>query len=144
MAARTTRRSIDEAIEAAVEAAITRALPSLRRAIDAAVAARAHTQAPAPPRRAARRNVAVAVPRAGAITRWVADHRARRVPTFVIEATGLDTKKKIVARYGENAAFAKGKPLPHVKLAQATAEPAKAERVVKAKPPIVRRAGAPT
>jgi hypothetical protein len=28
------------------------------------------------------------------ITRWVTDNRARRVPTFVIHATGLDTKKK--------------------------------------------------
>jgi hypothetical protein len=37
---------------------------------------------------------------------------ARRVPKFVIEATGLDTKKKIVAKFGENAAFVKGKPLP--------------------------------
>jgi hypothetical protein len=46
------------------------------------------------------------------MTRWVADRRARRVPTFVIEMTGgLDTKK-IVARYGENATFEKGKPLP--------------------------------
>jgi hypothetical protein len=49
------------------------------------------------------------------ITRWVADNRARRVPTFVIEATGLDTKKKIVAKYGEGAAFEKGKPLPKAK-----------------------------
>ncbi len=46
------------------------------------------------------------------ISRWVADVRARRVPKFVIEATGLDTKKKIVAKYGANAAFEKGKPLP--------------------------------
>jgi hypothetical protein len=46
------------------------------------------------------------------ITKWVADTRARRVPKFVIEATGLDTKKKIVAKFGENAAFEKGKPLP--------------------------------
>lgn len=46
------------------------------------------------------------------ITRWVADSRARRVPTFVIEATGLDTKKKIVAKFGANVAFEKGKPLP--------------------------------
>ncbi len=141
MAARPAKQSFNEAIEAAVQAAITRALPALRRAIDSAVAARVHAKAPAAPRRIARRNVAV--PRAGAITRWVADHRARRVPTFVIEATGLDTKKRIVARYGENAAFAKGKPLPHVKLAQAPAEPTKAERVVKARPPIVRKAGAP-
>lgn len=51
------------------------------------------------------------------ITRWVADNRARRVPTFVIQATGLDTKKKIVARYGANVAFEKGKPLPKPKAA---------------------------
>jgi hypothetical protein len=53
----------------------------------------------------------------GEITRWVADARARRVPNFVIEATGLDTKKKIVARYGAGAAFEKGKPLPKTKAA---------------------------
>ena len=46
------------------------------------------------------------------MTRWIADARARRVPNFVIEATGLDTKKKIVAKYGPNVAFEKGKPLP--------------------------------
>ena len=51
----------------------------------------------------------------GEMTRWVADARARRVPNFVIEATGLDTKKKIVAKFGENAAFEKGKPLPRAK-----------------------------
>jgi hypothetical protein len=35
------------------------------------------------------------------------------VPTFVIEMTGgLDTKKKIVAKFGENATFEKGKPPP--------------------------------
>jgi len=49
------------------------------------------------------------------IKRWVADARARRVPTFVIEATGLDTKKKIVAKYGAGAAFERGKPLPRAK-----------------------------
>jgi hypothetical protein len=46
------------------------------------------------------------------LTRWIADRRARRVPNFVIALTGLDTKKKIVARYGENAVFEKGRPLP--------------------------------
>jgi hypothetical protein len=51
----------------------------------------------------------------GAITRWVADVRARRVPNFVITATGLDTKKKIVARYGSNATFEVGKPTPKAK-----------------------------
>lgn len=49
------------------------------------------------------------------IRRWVADARARRVPTFVIEATGLDTKKKIVAKYGAGAAFDRGKPPPKPK-----------------------------
>ncbi len=51
----------------------------------------------------------------GEITRWVADSRARRVPNFVIDATGLDTKKKIVAKYGAGAAFEKGKALPRAK-----------------------------
>ncbi len=46
------------------------------------------------------------------ITKWVADRRARRVPKFVIELTGLDTKKKIVAKFGANTAFEKGKPVP--------------------------------
>jgi len=51
--------------------------------------------------------------RAQEMTKWVADNRARRVPKFVIELTGgLDTKKKIVARYGANAVFEKGRPLP--------------------------------
>jgi hypothetical protein len=49
------------------------------------------------------------------LSKWAADRRARRVPNFVIEATGLDTKKKIVAKYGENAVFEKGKPLPKVR-----------------------------
>ncbi len=49
------------------------------------------------------------------ITKWVADSRARRVPNFVIEATGLDTKKKIVAKYGSGAAFERGRPLPRAR-----------------------------
>lgn len=53
--------------------------------------------------------------RRGDITKWVADNRARRVPNFVIEATGLDTKKKIVAKFGAGATFEKGKPIPKTK-----------------------------
>jgi hypothetical protein len=45
----------------------------------------------------------------------VADRRARRVPNFVIEQTGLKTKKQIVARYGDNATFEKGKAAPKPK-----------------------------
>ncbi len=52
------------------------------------------------------------------ITRWAADRRARRVPNFVIELTGgLDTKKKIVAKYGPGVVFEKGKPAPKAKAA---------------------------
>jgi hypothetical protein len=64
------------------------------------------------------KNVAAAARRPSArreITRWVADARARRVPTFVIDLTGLDTKKKIVAKFGAGAAFERGKPLPRVR-----------------------------
>lgn len=50
--------------------------------------------------------------RRGEIVRWAADARAKRPPTFVIEQTGLRTKKAIVAKYGENATFEKGKPCP--------------------------------
>jgi hypothetical protein len=46
------------------------------------------------------------------ITRWAADRRARRVPNFVIEQTGLKTKKQIVAKFGEGVTFEKGKALP--------------------------------
>ncbi len=53
--------------------------------------------------------------RRGDITKWVADNRARRVPNFVIEATGLKTKKQIVSRYGDGVVFEKGRPLPKPK-----------------------------
>jgi hypothetical protein len=46
------------------------------------------------------------------LSRWAADRQARRVPTFVIELTGLTTKKQVVATYGEGAVFEKGRPLP--------------------------------
>jgi hypothetical protein len=66
------------------------------------------------------------------MTKWVADNKARRVPTFVIEATGLDTKKKIVAKFGENAAFDKGKPLPKRKTGAASSTK-DAARVIRAR-----------
>ncbi len=79
------------------------------------------------------------------MTEWTADRRARRVPTFVIEATGLDTKKRIVAKFGEGVTFWKGKPLPAPKKAGAedkSAAPPVADgaRQVRAKPPRVRKA----
>jgi hypothetical protein len=72
------------------------------------------------------------------MTKWVADRRARRVPTFVIEMTGgLKTKKQIVAKYGENVSFEKGKPLPRT----IEKRPHEAAREVKAKPPTIRKRG---
>ena len=49
---------------------------------------------------------------ASLVERWVPDRRARRVPKFVIETTGLATKREIVERYGEHAIFEKGQPAP--------------------------------
>jgi hypothetical protein len=46
------------------------------------------------------------------VERWVPDRRARRVPKFVIEATGIGTKREIVLRFGEHAIFEKGQPAP--------------------------------
>jgi hypothetical protein len=80
------------------------------------------------------------------MTEWAADRRARRVPNFVVEATGLDTKKKIIARFGEDATFTKGKPLPAPKQASGERKlappPASATRKLTAKPPRVGKAGA--
>jgi hypothetical protein len=49
------------------------------------------------------------------ISRWVADRRARRVPNFVIDMTGLKTKKAIVAKFGDGVVFEKGKTAPKAK-----------------------------
>lgn len=49
---------------------------------------------------------------AAEITRWVAGKQERRVPNFVKEKTGLDTKLLIQARYGAGAVFEKYGPLP--------------------------------
>lgn len=49
---------------------------------------------------------------AKAIARWVPDRRARRVPNFVIDQTGLKTKKAIVAKYGDKVVFLVGKAPP--------------------------------
>jgi hypothetical protein len=98
--------AIAQQVGALVQAGLERELPRGARGARAARGARGRGV-----RAGARR------PPRTEITRWVADNRARRVPTFVIEATGLDTKRKIVARYGPNVAFEKGKPLPKPKAA---------------------------
>jgi hypothetical protein len=142
--------SIEDIIGAAVEQVVQRFVPALRNALAEAAArgpVKARPVAGATTSRRRRRT-------RGEMRHWTADKRARRVPTFVIDATGLDTKKEIVARFGENAAFEKGKPLPATKaaanpaVAKPTAKVVKASppageaaaRVVKAKPPVVRKA----
>jgi hypothetical protein len=111
--------SIDDILREAMEPVLKRASAAIAKAISEMAAARLERELqggigrartrPAPGRgRAARRRTE--------ITKWLADRHARRVPNFVIEMTGgLDTKKKIVARFGENAAFERGKPLPKAK-----------------------------
>lgn len=96
-------RDVAERVAARVSGAISRHVGELvRERLEAELANGAGRRAPSARRRRPR----------GAITRWTADIRARRVPKFVIEATGLDTKKKIVAKYGPNATFELGKPPP--------------------------------
>jgi hypothetical protein len=139
--------TVEGVIRDAIAVVVQRAAASIQKAIAAEVAAEvkaAKRSKPASaPRRAARK-----VRRAarGEMTKWVADNRARRVPNFVIEVTGLDTKKKIVAKFGPNVIFEKGKPLPVVradaKKNASRVAASKAPRNVKAKPPAVRKAAA--
>jgi hypothetical protein len=119
-----TNGSIDDILRAAMEPVLKRASTAIARALAEAAAehidgelqrglARARGSRGRVP--AAARSTRPARRRAE-ITRWAADRRARRVPTFVIDMTnGLDTKKKIVAKFGEDAVFEKGKPLPKPK-----------------------------
>jgi hypothetical protein len=133
-------RSIEEILQAAAEGVVARATRAVESAVAAVVAAsrkggRGARPGPAAGRRARRRG------RPADVTRWVADSRARRVPLFVIEMTGgLDTKKRIVERFGAGVVFEKGKPLPAAQPdgAKGPVAPARA----KARPPTRRRAAA--
>jgi hypothetical protein len=150
--ARTSGISIDNIIRETVESVIARAMASISRtirdAVDAEVKGRANDRAQPRQARADRRRRGGRSRPRQEITTWVADRNARRVPTFVIEATGFDTKKKIVARFGDGATFKKGAPLPRAKGEHAGApqSPAdtsgKAGQEVTAKPPIIRKAAA--
>jgi hypothetical protein len=104
--------SIEELLTNAIASAVRKVIPTIQRHVaDIAAAELERHLAVKGAGRAAR---ATGRPLRSRVemTKWVADNNARRVPKFVIEATGLDTKKKIVAKFGDNAAFEKGKPLP--------------------------------
>jgi hypothetical protein len=113
-----TSSSIDDILRDAMEPVLKRASASIARAIADMAAERLDSEfqsgiARGRGRRGRAGRSARPSRRRSEITRWVADRRARRVPKFVIEMTnGLDTKKKIVAKYGADSAFEKGKPLP--------------------------------
>jgi hypothetical protein len=121
--ARATGKDVEAILLAAVESIVDRTASAIGRAVAERVAdeLRAGRGRASAARGARRRRPA------GEITKWIPDRRARRVPNFVIEATGLDTKKKIVAKYGAGVVFEKGKDLP---------SPA----AVRAKAPIARKA----
>jgi hypothetical protein len=115
--ARNAAATLDAAVREAMEPVVRKASVQIARAVAAAAAERLEARLEKEVGRAGRRGAPGgrrSRPRAE-ITRWVADRRARRVPTFVIEQTGLKTKKQIVAKYGENVAFEKGKPAPKAK-----------------------------
>ncbi len=103
--------SIDAILRDTAERVVSRVSAAIARQVGDLVQERLHRELASNTavRRGARRRGR------GEIRRWVADTRARRVPNFVIDSTGLDTKKKIVAKYGPGAAFEKGKALPRAR-----------------------------
>jgi hypothetical protein len=113
--------SLDAIVRDAMEPVVRRASAAIARAVAEMAAERLESELESEVSRAARvrgrgrRGGARPSRPRGDITRWAADRRARRVPNFVIDMTGLKTKKQIVAKYGENVVFEKGKPAPKPK-----------------------------
>ena len=109
--------SIDAILRRAVEPVLRRASAAIAEALAEMASAhldrRLKGNGPGARARAGTRARRSRPSRHAEMTRWVADRTARRVPLFVVEMTnGLDTKKKVVAKFGPNAAFEQGKPLP--------------------------------
>jgi hypothetical protein len=117
MARRPAQDSIDSIVREAMDGVVRRASVAIARAVADLAAAQLSEQLEASVAKAGRRRPRAALaarsarPR-GDISRWAADRRARRVPNFVIELTGLKTKKQIVQKYGDGVVFEKGKPAP--------------------------------
>jgi hypothetical protein len=115
--ARQANASLDEIVKRTIEGVVERAAAAIARSIADTVAQRLEAElkkSAGKGGRGRKARAAGARPRAE-ITKWVADRRARRVPTFVIEVTGLKTKKAIVGKYGDGVVFEKGKPAPKTK-----------------------------
>jgi DNA invertase Pin-like site-specific DNA recombinase len=119
MARKGGRPTAEDVILQAVDSVVARASVGISRAIAEILSARIDEELRAQVARAVGkgkrgRTARSPAPR-GEIEKWVADRRARRVPNFVIEQTGLKTKKQIVAKFGDNATFEKGKAAPKPK-----------------------------
>ncbi len=109
--------SLDTLVREAMEDVVRRASVAIARAVADLAATHLSEQLEEGVARAGGRRARRAAPGRGArvradISKWAADRRARRVPTFVIEMTGLKTKKQIVQKFGENVVFEKGKAAP--------------------------------
>jgi hypothetical protein len=112
------KQTVTEIINDTVASVVARIVPTFERRLAALVAEKMKENLAAPARRRSQGGARRRRVRPQEMTKWVADRRARRVPKFVIEVTGgLDTKKKIVAKYGPGVVFEKGKPLPKAKAA---------------------------
>jgi len=115
--------SIDAVVLEAMEGVVARAAKSIAKAIARLAAERLEAELSAGVaaatagrgRRGRAARGARPIRQRSEISRWAADRRARRVPNFVIEMTGLKTKKAIVAKFGDGVVFEKGKSAPKVK-----------------------------
>jgi hypothetical protein len=130
--------SLDEIVRAAISPVAARLSKLIARSVASTVEAEVDAELKkAAPRAGGRRRSA-----RGEMTKWVADRRARRVPNFVIEMTGMKTKKQVVEKFGANATFEKGKALPPAKAGGIAASATKVAKIVKAKGPIIRKGAA--
>ena len=115
---RTAASTLDALVREAMEPVVKRASLAIARAVAQMTAERLEAELEGSVARAMRgragRGARPSRPREE-ISRWAPDRRARRVPNFVIEMTGLKTKKQIVSKYGEAVVFEKGKPAPRSK-----------------------------
>jgi hypothetical protein len=109
--------SLDEIVKNSIEGVVERVSAAIARSIADTVAQRLEAELKKTVGKGVRgRKVRGSGTRPRAeITKWAADRRARRVPTFVIDMTGLKTKKAIVGKYGDGVVFEKGKPAPKSK-----------------------------
>jgi len=99
-----------EALYADLRAEIAReVVAEIRQALNSALA---HLEGGKATNRGTRRGSSSALRAPRKVTSWVADRAAKRVPNFVIDLTGLKTKRDIVEKYGDGAAFEVGQPLP--------------------------------